>query len=71
MNLEKEYKVTVFDLHKYLTKKNDIQVTALFKNQQNNTLHSVSKEAEKYLTEAGTLDDVNDNHPKAVRKKSK
>ena len=49
-------------LHKYLTEKIDIHITALFKHQQNKALHSVTKETGQYLTEAGTIDDVNDSH---------
>ena len=49
MHLEKEYKAVVVGVHKYLIEKNDIQITALFKHQQNKALHSVPREVEKCL----------------------
>ena len=35
-----------------------IQIQAVLRHQNSKTLHSVPKEAEKYLTEAGTTDDI-------------
>ena len=58
-------------LHKYLAEKNNIQVTALLKHQQKMALHLVPKEDEKYLTEVGTIDDVNDSHHTAATQKAK
>ena len=58
-------------LYEYLTQKNDIKIAALLKHWENKALHSIPKEADKYLTEAGPVDDVNDNHPTAAINKAK
>ena len=57
MNLETEYKATMIGLHKYMTSKNDIQIQAVLRHHNSKALHSVPKEAEKYLIEVGTSDD--------------
>ena len=57
MNLEKEYKATMIGLQTYMANKDDIQIQAVLRHQTSKTLHSIPKEAEKYLTEAGTTDD--------------
>ena len=46
-------------------------VLIFVKHQQYKVLHPVPKEVKKYLTEAGTIDDVSDNHPTAVTKKAR
>ena len=45
-------------LQTYMTNKNDIQIQAVLRHQNSKALHSVPKEAEKYLTEAGTTHDI-------------
>ena len=47
MNLEKEYKATMVN-------KEDSQIQAVLKHHTGKALHSIPKEAEAYLTEAGT-----------------
>ena len=56
MNLEKEYKTTMIGLQMYMMNKDDVQIQAVLRHQNSKTLHFVPKEAEKYLTEAGTTD---------------
>ena len=56
MNLEKEYKATMVGLHKNMMNKEDSQIQAVLRHQTAKTLHSIPKEAEVYLTEAGTKD---------------
>ena len=46
-----------------MTQKDDNQIQALLKQQRSKDLDSVPKEAEKYLTEKGTTDDVSEQHP--------
>ena len=58
MNLEKEYK-------------DDVQIQAVLRHQNSKALHSVPKEAEKYLTEAGTTDDMTNVHGKTATWKAK
>ena len=58
MNLEKEYKATMIGLQTYMTNKDDVQMQADLRHQNSKVLHSVPKEAEKYLHEAGTTDDM-------------
>ena len=58
MNLEHEYKVKMVGLQKYMTHKNDIQIQDVCQHQNSKALHSVPKEAETYLHEAGTIGDV-------------
>ena len=54
MTLEKEYKATMIGLQTYMTNKDDVQIQAVLRHQNSKALHSVPKEAEKYLYEAGT-----------------
>ena len=56
MNKEKEYKATMIALYMYRTLKDDEQIQPVLRHQSFKTLHSVPKDAEKYLTEAGTKD---------------
>ena len=71
MNLEKEYKATMIGLQTYITNKNDVQIQAVLRQQNSKALHSVPKKAEKYLTEAGTTDDMTNGHGKAATWKAK
>ena len=66
-NLEKEYKATMIGLQMYMTNKDDVQIQAVLRHQNSKALHTVPKEAEKYLTEARTTDD----HGKTVTWKAK
>ena len=56
MNLEKEYKTTMVGLHMYMMNKEDPQIQAVLRHQTAKALHSIPKEAEAYLIEAGTKD---------------
>ena len=58
MNLEKKYKATMIGLQTCMTNKDDVQMQAVLRYQNSKALHSVPKEAEKYLTEAGTTHDM-------------
>ena len=71
MNLEKEYKATMIGLQTYMTNKDDVQIQAVLRHQNSKALHSVPKEAEKYLTEAGTTHDMTNDHGKTVTWKAK
>ena len=71
MNLEKEYKATMIGLQTYMTNKDDVQIQAVLRHQNSKALHSVPKEAEKYLTEAGTTDDMTNDHGKTATWKAK
>ena len=71
MNLEKEYKATMIGLQTYMTNKDDVQIQAVLRHQNSKALHSVPKEAEKYLTEAGTTDDMTNVHGKTATWKAK
>ena len=71
MNLEKEYKATMIGLQTYMTNKDDVQIQAVLRQQNSKALHSVPKEAEKYLTEAGTTDDMTNVHGKTATWKAK
>ena len=71
MNLEKECKATVIGLQTYMTNKDDVQIQAVLQHQNSKALHSVPKEAEKYLTEAGTTDDKTNDHGKTAIWKAK
>ena len=71
MNLEKEYKATIIGLHTYRTSKDDVQIQAVLRHQNSKALHSVPKEAEKYLAEAGTTDDMTNDHGKMAFWKAK
>ena len=71
MNLEKEYKATMIGLQTYMTNKDDVQIQVVLRHQNSKALHSVSKEAEKYLMEAGTTDDITIDHGKTATWKAK
>ena len=72
MNLEKEYKVTVVGLHKlHMINKEDPQIKAVVRHHTANALHSILKEAETYLTEAGTKDLITNDLPKSATWKAK
>ena len=71
MNLEKEYKATMIGLQTYMTNKHDVQIQAVLRHQTSKALHSVPMEAEKYLTEAGTTDDMTNDHGKTATWKAK
>ena len=71
MNLENEYKATMIGLQTYMTNKDDVQIQAVLRHQNSKALHSVSKEAEKYLTEAGTTDYMTNDHGKTATWKAK
>ena len=71
MNLEKEYKATMIGLQTYMTNKDDVQIQSVLRHQNSKALHSVPKEAEKYLTEAGTIDDMTNVHGKTATWKAK
>ena len=71
MNLEKEYKATMVGLQTYMTNKGDVQIRAVLRHQNSKALHSVPKEAEKYLTEAVTTDDMTNDHGKTATWKAK
>ena len=66
MNLEKEYKVTMIGLQIYVSNKDDVQIQAVLRHQNSKALHSVPKEAGKYLAEAGTIDDMTNDHGKTA-----
>ena len=66
MNLEKEYKATLIGLQTYMTNKDYVQIQAVLRHQNSKALHSVPKEAEKYLTEAGTTDDMTNVYGKTA-----
>ena len=70
MNLE-EYKAIMIGLQMYITNKDDVQIQAVLRHQNCKALHSVPKEAEKYLTEAGTTDDMTNDHDKTATWKAK
>ena len=65
MNLEKEYKATMVRLHKYMMNKEDLQI------QTAKGIHSIPKEAEAYLAEAGTKDLITNDLPKSATWKAK
>ena len=64
MDLEKEYKATMIALQTHMTNKDDVQI--VLQHQNSKALHSVPKEAEKYLTEAATTDDMTNVHGKTA-----
>ena len=70
-NLEKEYKATMVGLHKYMKNKEDSQIQAVLRHQTAKALHSIPKEAEAYLTEAGTKDLITNDLPKSATWKAK
>ena len=71
INLEKEYKATMIGLQTYMTNKDHVQIQAVLRHQNSEALHSVPKEAEKYLTESGTADDITNDHGKTATWKAK
>ena len=71
INPEKEYKATMIGLQTYMTNKDDVQIQAVCRHQNSKALHSVPKEAEKYLTEAGTTDDMTNDHGKTATWRAK
>ena len=71
MNLEKEYKATMVGLHKYMMNKEDSQIQAVLRHQTAKALHSIPKEAEAYLTEAGKKDLITNDLPKSATWKAK
>ena len=71
MNLEKKYKVTMVGLHKYMMKKEDSQIQAVLRHQTAKALHSIPKEVEAYLAEAGTKDLITNYLPKSAKWKAK
>ena len=71
MNLEKEYKVTILGLHTYMTNKDGVQIQCVPRHQNSKALHTVPKEAVKYLVEAGTTDDMTNDHDKTATWKAK
>ena len=71
MNLEKEYKATMIGLQTYMTNKDDVQIQAVIRHQNSKALHSAPKDAEKYLHEAGTTDDMTNDHGKTATWKAK
>ena len=54
-----------------MTNKDDVQIQAVLRHQDSKDLHSVPKEAGKYLTEAGTTDDKANDHGKTATWKAK
>ena len=71
MNLEKEYKAIIIGLQTYMTNKDDVQIQAVLRHQNSKALHSVPKEAEKYLHKAATTDDMTNDHSKTATWKAK
>ena len=71
MNLEKEYKATMVGLHKYMMNKEDSQIQAVLRHHTGKALHSIPKEAEAYLTEAGSKDLITNDLPKPATWKAK
>ena len=71
MKLEKEYKATMVGLHKYMMNKEDPQIQAVLNHQTAKDLHSIPREAEAYLTEAGTRDLITNDLPKSATWKAK
>ena len=53
-------------LQTYMTNKDDVQKQAVLRHQNSKALYSVPKEAEKYLTEAGSTDDMTNDHGKTA-----
>ena len=71
VNLEKEYNATMIGLQTYMTNKDDVQIQAVLRHQNSKALHSVPKEAEKYLTEAGSTDNMTNDNGKTTTWKAK
>ena len=70
-NLEKEFKATIVGLKKYLVNKDDKQLAAVLKHHNIKALHSIPKQAEKYLTEQGTEDHIGDDYITTATSKAK
>ena len=70
MNLEKEYKATMIGLQIYMTRMVS-RYKNILRHQNSKALHSVPKEVDKYLTEAGTTDDMTNVHGKTATCKAK
>ena len=66
MNLDKEYKATMIGLQECMTNKDDIWIQAVHRCWNYKALHSVPKEAEKYLKEAGITDEITNDHRKTT-----
>ena len=71
MNLEKEYKATMVGLQTYMTNRDDDQKKDVLRQQNSKALHSVPKEAEKYLTETATTDDITNDHGRVAMWKAR
>ena len=54
-----------------MTSKDNVQIQAVLRHQNSKALHSVPKEAEEYLTEAGTTDGMTNDHGKTATWKAK
>ena len=54
-----------------MSNKDDVQIQAVLRHQNSKALHSVPKEAEKYLAEAGTTDDMTNDHGKTATWKAR
>ena len=66
MNLQNKYKATMIGLQTYMTNKDNVQIQAVLRHQSSKALHSIPKEAEKDLTEAGTIDGMTNDHGKTA-----
>ena len=71
MNLEIEYKATIVGMYKYMISKADSQIQAVLRHQNSKALYSVPKEAETFITEAGTMDLITSDLPKTATFKAK
>ena len=69
MNLEKEYKATMVGPRKYMMNKEASEIQAVLRHHTGKVLHSIPKEAEACLTEAGTKDLITNNLPKSWKAK--
>ena len=58
-------------LQTYITNKHDVQIQDVLRHQNSKALHPVPMEAKKYLTEAGTIDDMTNDHGKTATWKAK
>ena len=58
-------------LHKYMMNKKGPQIQAFLRHQTAKALQSIPKEAETYLTEAGTKDLITNDLPKSATWKAK
>ena len=71
MNLKKEFKAAIVGLNKCLVNKDDKQIAAVLKHHKAKVLHSIPKQAEKYLSELGTEDSIRDDHTGTATSKAK